>query len=181
MDLTSIKTFFNNIDSLIYDDFKFLESALNTSFEEDAFLSFNSNFFGNVVVIQNDLTKTNNQKLWKKMEKKSCVYAFKAFGNGTIPFGLNLHKGQKDRNIKNGQMIYVGKTESTIRRIHSHYSSNYSKSSLHLGYNADLKAISKMYIFILKKDFSEHKNYILERMEEYMHRHLDVAIGNSRN
>ena len=180
MDPQKIRAIFDSIDSLLFDDFKILKSTLNTSIKEDELLYFDSNFFGNLVVIKDDVTKSSNKGLWNKMSKKSCVYAFKAFGDAIIPNGISLHKGQNDRKIRTGQMVYVGKTESALSRIHSHYSRNQSKSSLHLGYESNLKAISKMYLFILKNEFSDYKKYILETMEEYMHRELKIAIGNSR-
>ena len=176
-----IKPLFETIDAKISDDLLIIESVLSNFYSEDIFIPLKTNFFAGFYVISDDVTKQRNYALWKSMWSKSCVYVFVATKIIFFPPGVTKHKNRKVRNANEGERVYVGKSEKALKRIHDHFSDSFDDSSLCLGAHPEWKNSLKMFIFILKCDYSDYKKYILDKMEELMHKKLDPAIGFSRN
>ncbi len=176
--ISAFERFVSDIDS----DCETIYSFLANPLEIGNNYKLNCHFFDVCIVTNKRLI--SGTTVYKKAYGRHGIYAFKAIKNCTIPYGISINKKSRlkinKREIKAGEIIYVGKSDGTsiISRITQHYKGE--SSFLGLDINFDLRGSSIFVGFLLKKEFKYYKSLIVNVAEKKLQQR-GVILGNNNN
>lgn len=174
------------IENLIEHDVNEIIKIVNTNDTITIGETIKMNAFDNYLVINNDIKEGQNKK---KIRGRKGIYVFKMIDEYNVEDKFNefpysaKQKNLKIRIFKKSEILYVGKSNTLIKRVHEHYSSSAgSPYSLKLGWDIrnKLKKSSIMIIFLLKKEYENLSNLLLPITEEMLHEKLKPLTGSPR-
>lgn len=185
----SVDELMKQFETLLSDDVVKISNAIKTKYTTRV-NHFDSNFFNSILFFQDEIDQNVDNKFYLQCRGKRAIYIYVMNTNVPTINGFDPMNYASSRNSNTGtdfkidDVLYVGKTNSLIKRTHNHFMKTLSSpGSLKLGVyprNTLLKKFD-IYAFILKDKYNnKYENMVLGSIESELHSILKPLVGTSR-